>query len=108
MVRHILFSLLVVLTVSAAGCGGPVPADTVALPEAPAELTAARDAAVTFVREHFDEAPANSVSWVEERLTPEDLPGGAEWQYTSGDWAVRVSYAVVAPEWTVYHVAVSN
>ena len=108
MVRHILFSLLVVLTVSAAGCGGPVPADTVALPEAPAELTAARDAAVTFVREHFDEAPADSVSWVEERLTPEDLPGGAEWQYTSGDWAVRVSCAVVAPEWTVYHVAVSN
>jgi hypothetical protein len=108
MVRHILFSSLVVLAVSAAGCGSPVPADTAALPEAPAELTAARDAAVTFVREHFDESPAETLSWVEERLTPEDLPGGAEWQYTAGDWVVKVSYAVLPPEWTMYHVLVSN
>ena len=108
MVKHVLFSLLVVLAVSAAGCGGPAPTQEPAQPEAPAELTAARDAAVTFVREHFDEAPEASLSWVEERLTPEDLPGGAEWQYTAGDWVVKVSYAVLPPEWTVYRVGVFN
>ncbi len=37
------------------------------------------------------------MSWVEERLTPEDLPGGAEWQYAAGDWVVKVSYAVLPP-----------
>jgi hypothetical protein len=45
---------------------------------------------------------------VEEKLTPEGLVGGEEWQYTAGDWTVKVSYGVVAPEWTVYHVSVSN
>jgi hypothetical protein len=71
-------------------------------------VAAARDAAVVFLRGHFDEAPRESASWTEENLTPEGLVGGSEWQYTAGDWVVKVSYAIVSVEWTVYHVAVSN
>ena len=96
------------LVLSMVGCGGTGAGETSSAPEASADVVRARDAAVSFVRGHFDEAPADSLSWVEERLTPEDLPGGAEWQYTAGDWAVKVSYAVVAPEWTVYRVGVFN
>jgi predicted small lipoprotein YifL len=109
MVKRALLSLLLVVVVAGmAGCGSAGPADGPAQAEAPAEVVAARDAAVTFLREYYDEAPEGSASWTEESLTPEGLVGGSEWQYTAEDWVVRVSYAIVAPEWTVYHVAVSN
>lgn len=104
-----LLSLLALaLILSLGSCASPAPTDTPSAPEALAEVVGARDAALTYVREHFEEAPAESLSWVEERLTPEDLPGGATWQYTAGDWVVTVSYAVLPPEWTVYGVSVVN
>ena len=107
------FSLLVSVLVMApaltvVGCASlPAGQDTSAA-ASPMEVQGARDAAVTFVREHFEEAPAEPLSWVEEKLTPEGLVGGEEWQYTAGDWTVKVSYGVVAPEWTLYHISVSN
>lgn len=79
------------------GFGSVPPEEDTSAARAPTEVQGARDAAVTFVREHFHEAPEASMSWVEERLTPEDLPGGAEWQYAAGDWVVKVSYAVLPP-----------
>jgi hypothetical protein len=106
--RALLSLLLVVMLASLVGCGSSAAPEIHAQAEAPAEVVAARDAAIVFVRGHFDEAPAQSLSWVEEKLTPEGLVGGEEWQYTADDWVVRVSYGVVAPEWTVYHVAVTN
>jgi predicted small lipoprotein YifL len=106
--RALLSILLVVVVASVAGCGNSGPDEAPTQAGAPAEVSAARDAAVVFVREHFDDAPGDSLSWLEESLTPEGLVGGSEWQYTAGDWVVKVSYAVVAPEWTVYHVVVAN
>jgi hypothetical protein len=100
--------LVMTLAVTMVGCGTTPSEESTSAAEAPAEVQRARDAAVTFVQGHFDEAPAESLSWVEEKLTPEGLVGGEEWQYTAGDWVVKVSYAIVAPEWTVYHVTVSN
>ena len=78
------------------GCGDTGPGETPSAPEASADVVRARDAAVTFVREHFDEAPEASLSWVEERLTPEGSVGGEEWQYRAGDWTVKVSHGMVA------------
>jgi hypothetical protein len=105
----LLVSVLVMsLALAVVGCGSVPPGEDTSAAQAPTEVQGARDAAVTFVREHFEEAPAESLSWVEEKLTPEGLVGGEEWQYTAGDWTVKVSYGVVAPEWTVYHVSVSN
>jgi hypothetical protein len=103
----VLYLVVLALILSVIGCASPAP-PVAEPPEASVEVVGARDAAVTFVREHFDEAPGASLSWVEERLTPEDLPGGAEWQYTAGEWVVKVSYAVLPPKWTTYEVAVSN
>jgi len=113
MMKKARFSLLVsvlvmALALAVAGCGSVPPGEDTSAAQAPTEVQGARDAAVTFVREHFEEAPAESLSWVAEKLTPEGLAGGEEWQYTAGGWVVKVSYGVVAPEWTVYHVSVSN
>jgi hypothetical protein len=100
--------LVMALGVTLVGCAStPSEASTDAA-KAPAAVQDARDAAVSFVRQQFDEAPAEPLSWVEENLTAEGLVGGEQWQYAAGDWVVKVSYAIVAPEWTVYHVAVSN
>ena len=102
-----ILSLVLILTgLIFSGCAPAT--ETPSPPEAPAEVLAARDAALTYVREHFEDTPAESLVWVEERLTPEDVPGGATWQYTADGWVVTVSYAVLPPEWTVYHIAVSN
>jgi hypothetical protein len=76
--------------------------------EAPPEVARTRDAAMSFVRGHFDQAPPESASWTEESVTPADVIGGVEWRYTAGDWVVTVSYPVVAPEWLVYHAQVMN
>ena len=104
-----LLSLLAsALILSLGSCASPAPTDTPSAPEASGEVVGARDAALTYVREHFEEGPAESLAWVEERLTPEDLPGGVTWQYTAGDWVVTVSYAVLPPEWMLYRVSVSN
>jgi len=100
--------LVMALALTMVGCGSTPSEATTDAAEAPAAVQDARDAAVTFVREHFDEALPEPLSWMEENLTAEGLVGGEQWQYTAGDWVVKVSYGIVAPEWTVYHVAVSN
>jgi hypothetical protein len=100
--------LVMALALTMVGCGSTPSEASADAAEAPEAVQEARDAAVTFVREHFDEAPVEPLSWVEENLTAAGLVGGEQWQYTAGDWVVKVSYAIVAPEWTVYHVALSN
>ncbi len=67
-------------------------------PEALAAIAAARHAALTFVREDFEDALAESPAWVEERLTPQDVPRGAAWGYTTDGWMVTVSYLVLPPD----------
>lgn len=96
------------LILSLVSCAGPPPTETPAPPETSAEVLAARDAALTYVREHLDEAPAESLSWVQERLTLEGLVGTETYQYTAGDWVVTISYPFVAPEMVMYKVMVTN
>jgi hypothetical protein len=70
------------VTLSIVSCRVPI-TETPSPPEASTEVVRARDAALTYVREHFEDAPAESLSWVEERATPEDVVGGVTWQYTA-------------------------
>ncbi|TKJ29242.1 MAG: hypothetical protein CEE40_08945 [Chloroflexi bacterium B3_Chlor] len=109
MKKMVLFCIVAsALILSVVSCASSAPTDTPVAAEASAGVLAARDAAIAYVREHFEDAPAESLAWLEERATPEDVVGGVTWQYTAGDWVVTVFYAVLPPEWTVYRVSVSN
>lgn len=95
------------------GCGttraqsaeGPTPV----VLEVPEGVHVARDAALTYLAEHYDgEAPAAGLAWTEKHTKPEGLVGGESYEYTAGDWVIAISYPVVAPENVVYTIQVSN
>ena len=70
---------------------------------------AARDAVLVYLTETYgDRAPVRGLSWVEENVTAEGLVGGSTFQYTANGWVVKVTFPVVNPVETVYHVVVSN
>jgi len=74
----------------------------------------AQDAALTYLREHYAQnAPSADIEWQEEDVTPRDkgghpVPGEMHTEFTSDEWTVRVTYAVLPPEHTVYQVVVSS
>ncbi len=81
--------------------------------QAPEGVLAARDAALTYVIEHYgDQAPASGLSWMEENITPgwpdAPVPGWVEYEYTAEGWVVTVGHAVLPLEWIVYQITVSN
>jgi len=107
--------LLVLSTLIVSGCApamvAPTPAPTPASGDAvePPDPIRARDAALTYLAGAYGErAPAPGLTWKEERTTPEGLVGSSSFQYTAGDWAVTVSFPLVAPEATIYQVAVTH
>jgi len=129
--RNKLWTSVVIFLLGAlvsSGCGpatvepSPVPAatsggETSPLPTATAGAEAvaisgpvpARDAALAFVAQSQGAgAVPTDLEWDEKDITPENLVGASTFQYTSGDWVVTVSYPVVLPELTVYHVVAVN
>lgn len=116
-VRRNVIAAFLALLVLAAGCG-PGPAEPTEVPtatptevaaEVPDDVRAARDTALTYLREQYgDQAPAPGLTWAEERTTPEGLVGSETFQYTADDWVVTISYPVVAPENVIYQIVVEN
>jgi len=118
--RSKLINLGLVLVMSAlvvAGCAPatveptPVPTkpsadeDTVG----PPDPVRARDAALAYlVKAYGERAPALDLTWQEERTTPEGMVGSSSFQYTADDWAISVSFPVVAPEAIIYQVTVTD
>ena len=74
----------------------------------PAEVRAAREAALAHMRTQGFEAPDVDARWSEEETTPEGLLGANHYQCRSGDWLVTLIVPVVAPDATVYSVSVVN
>jgi len=74
----------------------------------------ARDAALTFLGEKEPEnAPGAGITWQEEDVTPRDkyghpVPGAVHREFTSDEWTIKVSYAVLPPERTVYRVTINS
>ena len=87
-------------------CTGLIPpADSIQVPDA----ARARDAILDHLREgNGDQVPAAGLNWTEENVTPGGLVGGTTLRYTAGDWSVTVSFPVVLPANTSYHVTVAN
>ena len=66
----------------------------------------ARDAALAYVIEHYNErAPAPGLTWTEERT---DWVGWVKYHYAAEDWVITIEHAVLPPERTVYQIVVTN
>jgi len=69
----------------------------------------ARDAAIAYLEKNEGQStPGPGIKWQEEDITPPGLVGATAKEFTSDEWAIKVSYPVVAPESTVYEVVVSS
>ena len=73
-------------------------------PEAMLSRIVARDAALSYIYEHYQYAPIESLAWTEENITPEGLVGSSTFLFTAPDWVVTISYPVVAPDAVIYRV----
>ncbi|MFQ5856877.1 MAG: hypothetical protein ACE5LU_14785, partial [Anaerolineae bacterium] len=99
----------IVVTATSQPTEVPTTAPTEVAVEFPDDVRAARDAGLAYVIEHYgDQAPAPGLTWEEEPTTPEGLVGAATYEFTSGNWVVTLSHAVVPPEMRVYQVVVAN
>lgn len=121
MIRARLYIGVVILSLAALLMGACTsepspPSGEVSSPPAPAptvlkvsDATEARDVTLTYLREcEPQNAPGPEIIWQEESLTPPGLVGGVTKGFTSDEWTIIVSYAVLPPERTVYHVVVSS
>ena len=77
-------------------------------PEVLLDRIGARDAALSYVYEHYRFAPVESLAWTEENTTPEGLVGSSTFRYTGEGWMVTISCPVVAPDAVVYHYVIDH
>lgn len=69
----------------------------------------ARDAALAHLAQARGvETPSSDLDWSEENTTPKQVVGSSSFQYSTAEWVVTVSFPIVAPDSTIYHVVVSN
>jgi serpin B len=121
--KLVAFGLLLALSASLLSACGPVvvspapaPAGTATPPPAsrgdpvsPSGPVRARDAVLAYLAGIYgNEAPGLDLAWKEVPTTSQGLLGSSSFEYTAGDWLVTVSYPVVAPDSTIYQVAVAN
>jgi serpin B len=119
------FGLVLALVLSLSFLAGCSPATTPAAPTPPAgqdaqdtpvpppDPAAARDAVLAYLAEAYgDLAPAPDLAWNEREAPTGGLVGSSTLEYEAqseaGPWMVAVSFPIVAPEQTVYHVLVAN
>lgn len=77
--------------------------------EAPIAAIDALLRVLTYLQQSYpDDAPADGLVWIEERATLEDIIGAETYRYLAGPWTALVSWAVTAPDDTVYTVALTN
>jgi len=86
----------------------PTPTPTL-VADIPAQVLAAREAALGYVRKTYaEQAPAEDIIWTGRSTTPPGLVGASYYEFTSGDWLVSIMVPVVAPSNVIYNVEVSN
>jgi len=81
-----------------------VPAITPTVAVEASDAQAARDAALTYISEHYEQTPALGLTWTEE-FTPERPFHLANYQYTAEGWLVSISYRTRP---VLYQVVVTN
>ena len=67
------------------------------------------DVVLSYLREREPQnSPAADTIWEERTVSPAGMVGGTTKEFVSGDWTIKVSYAVLPLERTVYQVTVSS
>jgi len=79
----------------------------------PGDPAGARDAVLAYLAEAYgDLVPALDLAWSEREALTGGLVGSSTFEYEArdeaGPWTVAVSFPIVAPEQTTYHVLVAN
>ncbi len=98
----LLVVLLFILPLLAAGCAGAGPLKI-------KDSAGAREAVINYLNDQYSEnIPAKKLSWQEADKTPRGLVGSAVKEYTAESWLMRVTYAIVKPEATVYTIWLIN
>jgi len=109
--------LIIILTIFLSSCIFPPNTSTNDPVDPPApqqdlpvtNSSAARDAALRFIRDHYGFfIPTANQPWVEENITPKGIVGSAGVKFISGSWTISVIYPITAPENTVYTIILTN
>jgi hypothetical protein len=104
--------MTVLVVAAGAGCGNPVETPTptpTQPPNLPAEVLAARDAALDFLRQIYpDKAPLAGIGWAGRDTTPPGTPGLSSYEFTSGNWLMTVWIPVLSVQTVIYEMALDN
>jgi len=109
----VVYHVAVVNQTTGFGWGGWVD-ETGRVTEATDSVLAARDAALAYIRTQYSgQTPAQGASWIAEitGIPVPEGPGGAgtfQYTYTAGEWAVTISYQLLAPKPADYQIVVTN
>ena len=107
MKRKLLFGFmsLIIAVVLSVSCATPTPPGSTEL--VVKDAAEARQVAIKYLQgKDIAEAPNLDTKWQESDETPPGLVGAASKYFTSGEWAVSISYPVVRPDLTVYRVVI--
>lgn len=72
------------------------------------QVLAACDSTCDYLAGRFAELGFNDLKWTGRRVTPDGLAGAETYEYTAENWTLTVTFPVVAPEATIYHVTLEN
>ena len=108
--------IVLILWSSILGACGPAVAEPTPVPTATPQAedmplpdpARARDAVLEFVANAYTAGDFSDTVWAEDDVTAEGLVGASDRLYSAGDWAVGVSFPIVAPEATIYQVVIAN
>ncbi|MGB9880570.1 MAG: hypothetical protein ACPLRM_07390, partial [Anaerolineae bacterium] len=86
------------------------PTPTATLPsDIPAEVIAARDAALVFLRSTYpSKAPPEGLSWVGRNTTPPGMISAASYEFVSGDWLMWIGTPEISPGMFIYEIELTN
>lgn len=83
---------------------GPVSADI-----APTAVIDTRDAALSYVLKTYgDVIPTGDLVWTSTNTSPTDRLGAGGYRFAAGTCVIDITYPIVAPDATVYHVIVAD
>lgn len=111
--RILAFVLVIApLLAVATGCGRVwrTPTATPIPPaDVPADVLAARDAALAYLRPAYPKrAPREGINWTGRNTTPPDLPGVSSYEFTSDHWLMTIRTPVVSPDTIIYEMELRN